>query len=101
MLGSGTLVHYFEGSYYAENGDGRTVHQERYNWIDRSTSGVGGTYNSYQSPGRKVANVDDGNPENDAYAEVPGSGSEWCMKRRGRAGGITLAQPYYWGPLSR
>lgn len=99
MLGSGTLVHYFEGSWFG--GNGKTLHQERYNWIDRSTSGVGGAYSFYKSPGRKVAYADDGNPENDSYAEVPGSGAEWCMKRRGRAGGIASNQPNYWGPLSR
>jgi len=99
MSGATALVHYFEGSYLG--GNGKTLHQELYNWIDRSTSGVDGTYNSYKSPGRKVSNSDDGTPVSDTYSEVPGSGSEWCMKRRGLAGGITSSQANYWGPLSR
>jgi hypothetical protein len=37
MLGSGTLVHYFEGGYLG--GSGRTVHQENSYVIDRSTTG--------------------------------------------------------------
>jgi hypothetical protein len=98
MSGAGTLAHYIEGSWLG--GNGKTLHQELYNWIDRSTAGLGGTYSSYQSPGRKVANADDGTPEYDVYNDVPGSGSEWCMKRRGRAGGIASSQPNYWGPLS-
>jgi hypothetical protein len=98
MLGANTLVHYFEGGWLG--GNGHTIHEERYNWIDRSITGVDGTYSAYQSPGRKVATAEDGNPENDAYAEYPASGDEWCMKRSGRAGGITSSQPNFWGPKS-
>ena len=99
MSGSGTLVHYFEGGYFG--GNGKTLHQELYNWIDRSTSGVSGSYSSYQSPGRKVDDQDDTTPESDSYNAVPGSGNEWCFKRRGRAGGIGSSQPNYWGPFSK
>lgn len=99
MSGSGTLVHYFEGSYFG--GNGKTVHQELYNWIDRDPNGLFGNFVSYQSPGRQVDNSDNGTPHSDSYAEVPGSGQEWCFKRRGRAGALQSSHPNYWGPLSR
>ncbi len=98
LFGSGTAVHYFEGGYLG--GNGHTMHQEQYNWIDRSTTGVTGSYGNYTAGPRRTAYADDATPESDSFADVPGSGSEWCFKRRGRAGGVASNQPAYWGPYS-
>lgn len=83
MYGSGTIVHWFEGGY--GGGAGKTVHQERYNRITRSTAGLGGSYGYYLDGFRKVSNGDDSNPENDAIGRVPAAGAEWCFKRFGVA----------------
>lgn len=99
MSGAGTLVHYFEGSYFG--GNGRTLHQEQYSWIDRSTTGVSGSYLNYSGTVRQVSDVDDGVPISNSINDAPTGTQEWCFKRRGRAGGVVSSDPGYWGPYSR
>ncbi len=100
MLSTGTqLKHHWEGGWLGGNGE--TIHQEQEYWLDRSTTGVGGTYNTYKSVDRIINNSDDTTPNTVTYSEVPAQGAEWCVKIRGQAGGIASSQPNYWGPLSK
>jgi hypothetical protein len=84
---SGTqLRHFFEGGYLG--GIGRTIHQERQYWVDRSTTGITGTYTTYKSVPRIINNTDDTTPNYVTYAEIPSQNGEWCLKIRGQAGGV-------------
>jgi hypothetical protein len=98
MLGSATLVHYFEGGWYG--GIGLTVHQEYENVIDRSTSNITGGYSFYHSIGRKVSNADDSTPENQSYGEEPGVNAEWCFKMHGHTHALASGAANEWGPYS-
>lgn len=93
---SSSLRHYFEGGYLG--GNGRAVHQEWENVIDRSSStadALGGTYAFYASTSRKIDNEDDATPENTAsISGVPAVGYEWCFKSRGHS-------RLSWGPYSK
>lgn len=99
MYGSSTLVHWFEGGY--EGGNGVTVHAEKYNRLEVSTTGLGGTYVISQNGPRKVDNQEDANPENDQYTDRPALNQEWCFRRLGRAGGIDSTEDGYYGPPSK
>ena len=97
-------THYFEGGY--QGGIGYTSHQERDYWIDRSTSGVNGSYSTYVGLPRIVNNTnsDDTTPNSwvdPAAYPVPWPNAEWCLKTRGRSGGVATPDPYYWGPKSK
>lgn len=95
MYGAGALVHYFEGGYLG--GNGRTIHQEYENVVDRSTSGLGGQFFFYNAIGRRVDNSDNPWPESQAYVDVPAAGAEWCMTMRGHSRAVLNS----WGPTSK
>jgi hypothetical protein len=96
-------THYFEGGY--QGGYGITLHQETDYWIDRSTTGVGGTYDTYVGLDRIVDNGDDDDDpkswEDPNTWPVPWPNAEWCFKTRGQAGGVAESDPFRWGPQSK
>jgi hypothetical protein len=99
LTSSSTFRHYFEGGY--GGGNGYTLHAERRYWIDRLIGGVIGNYSTYSQVARKVDNNDDTTANNVSFNDLPSGGAEWCFKMRGEAGGVPIADTYYWGPVSK
>lgn len=100
--GFGQLVHYFESGYLG--GNGRAVHQEYDNVIDRSTVGLSGNpadYVYYYSASRRVDNSDNTTPESQAVSPLPSAGSEWCFKIHGHSYAVAAGSPGEWGPFSK
>jgi len=95
-------THYFEGGYQGDIG--YTSHQEKAYWIDMSSNGVNGTYNTYVGLDRIMNNTDDTTPnswyDSTAYP-VPWPTAEYCFKNRAEAGGVSTSDYYHWGPQTK
>lgn len=98
-IGFGSLVHSFEGGY--QGGNGRAVHQEFENVIDKSVNNIGGAYSFYAASGRKVDNSDNTSPETHSVGGFPPTSEEWCFKIHGHSKAVTAGSSGEWGPFSK